>query len=328
MGRDARCGYRFDSGTFCEESVERSSGSCFFHDPKIKKNTPEARERLLEAVKAKKYLEGAYLEKADLSKTDLGGVWLIKAHLAGANLERANLERAHLYGADFQGADLFNANLQCANLKECNMGEANILEIKIDGAKILGIRWGRGKRVLNEEEGLRLERAGEGKRAGEKFLEAEEIYRNLRTHLMSAGIFEEAGDFFYREMVVHRKQMPLCSIQRLSSKIIDVICGYGEKTFRVVTVALSFVFLNSFAYFIFGIRYGQEILRYDPAQSLTQNVHEYLLTVYFSMVTFTTLGYGDIAPLGFSRVFTMLEAFLGAFMIALFVLVFARKMIR
>jgi hypothetical protein len=47
------------------------------------------------------------------------------------------------------------------------------------------------------------------------------------------------------------------------------------------------------------------------------------------VVTFTTLGYGDIHPLGFSsHAIAFSEAFIGAFFIALFVVVFARKMMR
>jgi hypothetical protein len=47
------------------------------------------------------------------------------------------------------------------------------------------------------------------------------------------------------------------------------------------------------------------------------------------VVTFTTLGFGDISPItDAGRAVASVEAFTGAFMIALFVLVFGRKMIR
>ena len=54
---------------------------------------------------------------------------------------------------------------------------------------------------------------------------------------------------------------------------------------------------------------------------------EFLEALYFSVVTFTSLGYGDISPLGISRFFAASEALLGVFMISLFVVVFTRKMI-
>ncbi len=51
-------------------------------------------------------------------------------------------------------------------------------------------------------------------------------------------------------------------------------------------------------------------------------------SIYFSVVTFTTLGYGDISPLGFARFIAAFEAFMGSFTMALFVVVFVKKMTR
>ena len=49
-------------------------------------------------------------------------------------------------------------------------------------------------------------------------------------------------------------------------------------------------------------------------------------SLYFSTITFTTLGYGDFRPLeGLGRILAGSEAFLGAIMMALFVYTFARR---
>ena len=48
----------------------------------------------------------------------------------------------------------------------------------------------------------------------------------------------------------------------------------------------------------------------------------------YSVVTFTTLGYGDFTPVGLSRIFAAFEAFTGSFTLALFVVVFVKKMTR
>ena len=52
----------------------------------------------------------------------------------------------------------------------------------------------------------------------------------------------------------------------------------------------------------------------------------FLNCLYFSVVTFTTLGYGDFQPaVGLSRFFASLEAIIGAFTMALFAYTLARK---
>jgi hypothetical protein len=49
---------------------------------------------------------------------------------------------------------------------------------------------------------------------------------------------------------------------------------------------------------------------------------------YFSVVTATTLGYGDYHPIGVGRAIASLEALFGMFMWAVFLTVFARKYMR
>ena len=64
-------------------------------------------------------------------------------------------------------------------------------------------------------------------------------------------------------------------------------------------------------------------------QSSTGRVHgDFLDALYFSVVTFTSLGYGDIRPVGGARLLAGIESLLGVFAISLFVFVFCRRMIR
>ena len=66
----------------------------------------------------------------------------------------------------------------------------------------------------------------------------------------------------------------------------------------------------------------------SPGPKTRQVFFNYIQCLYFSVVTFTTLGYGDYVPIGVSRVASALEAFTGSFTIALFVVVFVRKLTR
>lgn len=54
-------------------------------------------------------------------------------------------------------------------------------------------------------------------------------------------------------------------------------------------------------------------------------VEAFLTCFYFSVITFTTLGYSDITPAGLVRFAAMIEAGAGAFLIALFVFTFTRR---
>ena len=81
-------------------------------------------------------LFGTYLEKADLfgarlEKADLFGAHLENADLRGVHLENADLRGAHLENVDLRGAhlenvDLFGAHLESAVLREANLTNANV----------------------------------------------------------------------------------------------------------------------------------------------------------------------------------------------------------
>ena len=51
----------------------------------------------------------------------------------------------------------------------------------------------------------------------------------------------------------------------------------------------------------------------------------YLIYLYFSVVTFTTLGYGDFRPIGGCKILASVEALFYIFFMALFIFAFARK---
>jgi hypothetical protein len=70
-------------------------------------------------------------------------------------------------------------------------------------------------------------------------------------------------------------------------------------------------------------------MKFDPSASMMTNLSHFAECVYYSVVTFTTLGYSDEArQVWIVRPLAAAQAFLGAFMMALFVTVFGKKMTR
>jgi len=123
-------------------------------------------------------------------------------------------------------------------------------------------------------------------------------------------------------------QLPNYSGARILSKTVDLFCGYGEEPLRIIGFTLMLIFIYGLFYLVSGLSFEGEVIRIDFSASFMQNVGHLLDAIYFSIVTFTTLGYGDITPRGFSRFLASTEALIGSFTIALFVVVFVKKMIR
>lgn len=143
--------------------------------------------------------------------------------LRGANLFRADLAGAHLFNVDLQGADMLKTNLAGANLNEAKLQGVDLLGAALDGTRLERVQW--GDACVNEQGRREALSAGRRKEALEKFEEAEEVYRILRQAYDGAGRFEQAGAFFRREMTMRRMLLPILSMDRLWSKVVDTFCA-------------------------------------------------------------------------------------------------------
>lgn len=93
--------------------------------------------------------------------------------------------------------------------------------------------------------------------------------------------------------------------------------GHGQRPSRTVYFALFVVLLSAYL-FTFG-----HLLRYGTAFN-----PNFFQALYFSVVTFTTVGYGDITPLGLNKAVAALNALCGMFLMSLFVVSLSRKYLR
>jgi hypothetical protein len=121
----------------------------------------------------------------------------------------------------------------------------------------------------------------------------------------------------------------------------NMIYGYGEKPGNVVITAVAIIIFFALSFSVIGIGNPEIIeLKGTAIHQNSGNIVNLALkgflknssirnfpdSFYFSLITFTTLGYGDFRPLeGIGRILAGSEAFIGAFMMALFVYTFARR---
>ena len=246
------------------------------------------------------YLLGTDLSGSDLTHCDFRGADMTKANLSGARLWNADLRNAALAEADISGADLWNANLHNVKIWHANFENAKSLTRR-NFASDPHLLW---TSKINEE----------------GVLSAEEAYRGLKSHFLAKGIYDDAGWASFREKTMERLLMKKKKdlLRYIPSLIMSALCGYGEKPARIIAAALAAIFFYAATY---GLLNAVES---SGVRSYTMRVSDY---IYYSTVTFTTVGYGDFVPKSnaFFRLLAASEAFMGAFLMGLFVFTLARK---
>ncbi|HUS49212.1 MAG TPA: potassium channel family protein, partial [Candidatus Paceibacterota bacterium] len=151
------------------------------------------------------------------------------------------------------------------------------------------------------------------------FSEAKEIYLLLKNNFHSVGKYKDESWAFKKEKDMERKDN--CHFKSLHkwlwSCVLNGVFGYGEQPIKVIISAMSIILIFTFLFM------GSGISNIDIERITTKNFFD---CIYFSTVTFTTLGLGDFRPVeGWGRILVGTEAFIGAFMMALFVYTFARR---
>ncbi len=174
---------------------------------------------------------------------------------------------------------------------------------------------------------------GKGKRRPFALLgEGAGAFRLAKQSAANRGDYRIAGKFHYAEQSAtcwyrFRQGEGLRRIWKVfwaAAELIfgKLLFGYGERVRGILIAAVLVIFGFAGFYKYLGIM--------DNSSTATQPavVHDWLSSFYFSMVTFTTLGYGDLRPCPDLRIWAASEAVAGAFLMALFVVAMARKFTR
>jgi len=317
------CKFKTPSGHTCQLAAEQNE-LCYWHNDAEIKIDPKLKEKLEDYARQHNKMTYFRLRNTDLSHINLVNHGKHSGYeLTHTDLYRANLQHAHLFAIDLSFSSLMKADMRGANLHNANLEHTNLLGVKLEEAKLEGINWGD---VVKQE--WQAQHAEDVVKQKQLYAEAEEIYRNIGRVMRNQGMSSEIGWFLYREMVTRRKQLPRRGISRIISKFIDLFCGYGEKPMRLVYAATLIIISFALLYAGVGLQHNGSISGFSHTHTLAETTQVFFNSLYFSIVTFTTLGYGDFSPIGLSRIIASIQAFTGSFTIALFVVVFVRRMTR
>ena len=214
-------------------------------------------------------LMGADLTGADLTVANLSDAYLMGADLTGAYPVAANLQDANLINANLTGANLRGANLEDANLEDANLQNALVFDIKYN-------RWGRYR-------GIRIETC-HGSPLFKRFAQDQDFIEEFRSIWWKKPlyvlwlIFADCGKSLWPwilwsisiavgfGLIFHNMQDESMQAERTRSE--NVKEEMDETNFA------------------FDVKHLKD-------EDGTVSVGA---MIYYSVVTFTTLGFGDIVP--------------------------------
>ncbi|MCP3676963.1 MAG: hypothetical protein GY721_05075 [Deltaproteobacteria bacterium] len=268
------------------------------------------RAKLSHANLQKANLDGTELSGADLTAADMEEVSAINTGLGMAcmretRLFNANLEGSTLSKADLEGADLRCVSLQSARVREANLSKTDFTNANLHGAdmSLCNVNLAIFMNAVLSDTRLRLIRGYE---------KANWIGVDIRNINFS-------GAYLMRRFIVDQNYLEEF---RRASRLTAVLyyiwwltSDCGRSLTRWFALIILQILIFSWLYTIVGVDYGDHPTFLSP--------------FYYSVVTLTTLGYGDIVPASAAaQVIAMLEVCLGYTMLGGLLSILSNKMAR
>ncbi len=340
-----RCGYRLEVGLPaqefptepCTRPVWDDYDRCRWHAPVDGKTAEELTEQgrrpegsldgayLKEAsLVGADWLAGASLIGADLTEADANGVDFSEANLMLATLTSVSAINADFREANLEGAIFTNGDLRRATLEDAHLDEAVFTDVHIDGKTVLGevsvYDSGDVRPTLSDDSPLAA--------AAWTYREFQQIYKENALPAAARSSYNREKDARRRLAWAEADY-----VGALKWELSRWVMNYGSSPYRVLLVSLLVIVISAVLFPLTGgiqeIQGGQTITYTveDPGAVPAWWLGEVLLkSFYFSVITFATLGYGDIQPVGtWARMLAGVETILGSLLSALLVFVLARS---
>ena len=278
-----------------------------------------------------------------MSGADLRGANLTHSIMKEINLRRANLSNANLDGSNLHGADLYNATIDEAWLFHTNMSEADLRGADLRGARLLGTKLNSAKLGDAKLRGAKLDKAilnGADIRNAD-FSNARVTgikYNNLKS---CRGVRSEScyGDALFRRHVMDEDYIETFKERHKFSWLIWSIssnCGRSLTLWGLwslgLALAFAFIYWNWFqGSFHVPADTSQTCPFHVPADTnpIKELGFNFWTMTYYSIVTFTTLGFGDITPKTTGAMIAVtIEVIVGYIMLGGLISIFANKLAR
>lgn len=129
---------------------------------------------------------------------------------------------------------------------------------------------------------------------------------------------------------MHTKQL---FINKFIAYVNYYLFGFGERLRRLIGWIVAYILSFSFIYMYTGIKTDSGVIKYvifggNPV-SVDEVINDFLQCVHFSIITASTVGYGNVTPYsGWSMLFSVIQIILGIIFTAFFTSMIIKKFIR
>jgi len=274
--------------------------------------------------------ENATLDDAKMTRAEMREASMVGASLLRTQLDSVSLEFAKLIGADLSGARLFNARLKHADLSRAKLDGANLDGACLDDAILHRVDLNQtdfsdatlfGARISDPTWWLELPRATLAGTIFPPRLPQHPIQDVLG---LPPVLRRRISDIQYLRDL-HERCGPM---GRAAMWLWGLTCSFGQSLGR--WWCCSGVAILLFTFMAMSLPFNIATRSVQDGHAVSGIAHpDFPQALYFSIVTFTTLGYGDLSPAtNTGRLCVAMGVFAGYMLLGGLISILANKLAR
>lgn len=178
----------------------------------------------------------------------------------------------------------------------------------------------------------------------------QDFFISVKDAYAAGGANDKQWKYFYKAKQAQTRYNSKNKFKKYVNLIFnEILIGYGERPFNCLIISIILIFIFAFLYTFTGLGFTfydingdaqVQIINYNidfvnffkEINNITyikKLIFDFGNFLYFSVATFTTVGYGDITPINpWGKILTGIEMFLGVTLVGAWVATFFRKIIR
>lgn len=263
-------------------------------------------------------LNGAEMSHARMQNAALYKASFVNAVLLEADLEGADLSSADCRGADFRGVNLSGANLSGADLRNANFSHANLTGADMSRTDVTGTKFHFAKftdvNVTHIRYGTFRDMIG--------------LYYGIQGIEQTFGnalFVRDAKDQDYIDSLYQAIQDKPRGLVRSADLILF-------RAWSLIDHGRSLAKVSYYAFLIamiYGLIYLMDMIYDWKIMDYSNSAKTWFTPFYYSVVTYTTLGYGDVTANSlFGEILVISEVIVGYFTLGLLLAILANTIAR
>jgi len=247
-----------------------------------------------------------------------------------------HFERSELQDCAFTSCSLSSVDINDCNLRDTCIVKTDIFEISFSDERNSLVNENtyidyrvQAKKPKNETVSI-TDSGWKVKHYDDMVLKKSKSLKNFSRLFETNNFSDLSGEYFYRAKLIERKT--LHRGRKTTSTAELVLCGYGERPLFTMLVILLSIFIFALIYMFIGINASDYPIHYSlfgNGFNIITALSDYGKCLFFSVTTFSTVGYGNYLPYGsLSMVVSGIQMIVGVSLCALWTGCIFRKIAR